>query len=219
LVELMKSAAGVSQVIGQNEIPPEFDTYLPLLSLPWVLKSTLQTLPAHVPYIKVDPVRDAAWAERIKSHPGKMKIGLAFAGRTTPDPKRTCPFREFAPLADVPDVTYFSLQKGAAAKQLADAPPHMKVVDLDPDLHDFADTAAVIDNLDMLISIDTASVHLGGALGAKVWAMIPFAPDFRWMQDLEVIPWYPTMRLFRQPATDDWTSVIARIRDELTKLV
>ena len=203
LVELMKSANGVTQVIGQNEVPPSFDTYLPLLSLPWVLKSTLETLPAHVPYIKVDPARDAAWAERIKSHPGKIIRSGICRKLMTPDP-RTCPHSvNRAPLADVPDVTYFSLQKGDAAKQLADAPSHMKLVNLDPDLHDFADTAAVIDNLDLLISIDTASVHLGGALGAKVWAMLPYAPDFRWMLDRDEIPWYPTMRLFRQPATDD----------------
>lgn len=221
LVELMKSAEGVAQVIGQNEAPPPFDTYLPLLSVPRVLKTTVETLPQTLakPYIHVDPVRKAAWAERIKSQPGKLKIGLAFAGRPTPDPKRTCAFKEFAPLADVPDVTYFSLQKGEAAKQLADAPAHMKLIDLDPDLHDFADTAAVIDNLDLLISIDTAAAHLGGALLAKVWTMIPFAPDFRWMLGMDVIPWYPTMRLFRQPATDDWTSVIARIKNKLELLL
>ncbi len=217
LVPLMKACEGVSQVISEHDTPPPFDTYLPLLSLPSVLKTTLQTLPVKIPYIRVDPAKREHWKKRIQSEPGRLKVGLVYFGRPTPDPKRSCQFAEFAPLADVEDITYFSLQKGHAVDQLKDAPPHMKLVNLDPELHDFADTAAALEALDLLISIDTAAAHLAGAIGVKTWVMIPYACDFRWFINRDDCPWYPGMRLFRQKKMDDWGEVILRIRDELRK--
>ena len=116
------------------------------------------------------------------------------------------------------DVQYFSLQKGEPVEQLKDAPPQMKLINLDPELHDFADTAAALEALDLLISIDTAAAHLAGAIGLKTWVMIPYACDFRWMVEREDCPWYQDMRLFRQKKMDDWGEVVLRIRDELRKL-
>src|SRR6185295_5024164 len=139
-----------------------------------------------------DPARREHWKKRIGDEPGKLKVGLVYWGRPTPDPKRSCQFKEFAPLADVEGVTYFSLQKGPAVEQLKDAPPHMKLVNLDPELHDFADTAAALEQLDLLISIDTAAAHLAAAIGGrKIWVMIPYACDFRWGVSGEDCPWYP----------------------------
>jgi tetratricopeptide (TPR) repeat protein len=219
LIELMKSAEGVSQVISEHDQPPPFDTYLPLLSVPWVLGVSFESLPGKIPYIKVDPARREHWTPRIKNEPGRLKVGLVYWGRPTPDPKRSCQFKEFAPLAEVEGVQYFSLQKGPAVEQLKDAPADMKLINLDPELHDFADTAAALEALDLLISIDTAAAHLAGAIGKQTWVLIPYACDFRWMVEREDCPWYPNMRLFRQKKMDEWGEVMLRIRDELKKLL
>ncbi len=123
----------------------------------------------------------------------------------------------FGALLNIPGVKYFSLQKGAPATELESIPAGT-VIDLSACLEDFADTAATIQELDLVISIDTAVAHLAGALGKPVWTLLPFAPDWRWMLEREDTPWYPTMRLFRQLAPGDWASVIKRVAGELRVL-
>jgi hypothetical protein len=145
------------------------------------------------------------------------KVGLVWSGKQTPDPKRSCRLEELAPLGEVRGVEWFSLQTGDATADLERLPASFRPIDIGSKLNDFADTAAVLSNVDLLITIDTAAAHLAGAMGVRTWTMIPFAPDWRWMYDREDSPWYPAMRLFRQPRMNDWKSVIARIKDELAK--
>jgi hypothetical protein len=197
-----------------GELPPDFDVYLALLSLPSVLGTTAENLPRNVPYLSAEPNRIKAWADRIVALAGTRKVGLVWGGKKTPDPKRSIPLKQLAPLWEAPDIAWFSLQTGEHVSQLAEAPSGL-IRDLGKDVTDFADTAAAIAHLDLLITIDTATAHLAGAMGAKTWTMIPFAPDWRWMHGRSDSPWYPTMRLFRQPKIDDWNSVVRQVRDEL----
>jgi tetratricopeptide (TPR) repeat protein len=219
MIELMKRVPGVSRVVGPDEELPGFDTYRALMSLPMVLKTTLSSLPGKIPYIEPDAARDAQWKERLAPYAGTRKIGIAWAGRPThrDDARRSMSLSRLAPLADVPGISLFSLQKGDAANQLREVPFGSRIIDLQDQIPDFADTAAAIANLDLVIAVDTAVAHLAGAIGKPVWLLIATAPDYRWMLDREDSPWYPTMRLFRQKTRDDWDEVILRVRDELLK--
>ncbi len=125
----------------------------------------------------------------------------------------------FAPLACLKGVTFYSLQKGKTGKQAKNPPAGMKLIDYTDEIGDFSDTAALIENLDLVIAVDTSVAHLAGALGKPVWTLLPFVPDWRWFLDREDSPWYPTMRLFRQPSLGDWESVIHRITHQLHKMV
>jgi tetratricopeptide (TPR) repeat protein len=214
LVELMRTLDDVVEVIPFRAEPPPFDTYQALMSVPLVLKVTLDNLPTKVPYLRADPARRDAWTARVTAPPNALKVGLVWGGRPIPDPKRSACLIDLAPLWSLPNVAWFSLQTADPAAQLADAPPGL-ITDLGRDLHDFADTAAAMPQLDLLITIDTAAAHLAGALGVRTWTMIPFAPDWRWMLDRADNAWYPTMRLFRQSRINDWTDVVAHIRNEL----
>jgi ADP-heptose:LPS heptosyltransferase len=147
-----------------------------------------------------------------------LKIGLAWAGNPQfgTDQTRSLNLRQLAPLAAVQGVKFFSLQKGHAAQQAKKPPPGLELVDLSPDLNDFADTAAVMSLLDLIITSDTSVPHLAGAMGKPVWVMLRFVPDFRWLLERDDSPWYPTMRLFRQKRPGDWDGVIASVVDELS---
>jgi tetratricopeptide (TPR) repeat protein len=219
LVQVMRTLDGVAGVVATGETLPSFDTYLALLSVPRVIGTTLQTLPNQVPYLHADPTAVPTWRERIQASPGMLKVGLTWGGNITPDPKRSMSLADLAPLAEIAGVAWFSLQKGEPAQQLASPPRGMRIVDLGSELTNFADTAAAIANLELLITIDTAVAHLAGAMGVKTWTLLPFAPDWRWMLERDDSPWYPTMRLFRQPAWNDWASVVARVVDGLRRLV
>ena len=152
--------------------------------------------------------------------PDNLKVGIAWAGSPTHgnDRNRSTSLADFAALASVPGVTLFSLQKNKAVEQAADPPAGMLLVNLGPSLLDFADTAAVMAHLDLVIAVDTSVVHLAGALGRPVWTLLPHHPDWRWMLDRSDSPWYPTMRLFRQPAPKDWPSVFGEVRQALELL-
>lgn len=219
MVGLMKNVQGVSQALGSGEPLPPFDFHQSLLTIPSVIGLRTDTIPATVPYIHVEPAQREAMAKHMAVDSSKRKIGLVWAGRTdsTERGKRPIPLRLLEPILQLPGVTFFSLQLGSAASQLSQVSTSMPIVDLSSHLHDFADTAAAISNLDLLISVDTAAAHLAGAIGAKVWTLLPFAADFRWFLDREDSPWYPTMRLFRQRHRGDWDEVISRVRDELLK--
>jgi tetratricopeptide (TPR) repeat protein len=189
---------------------PEYDFHCPIMVLPRVLNTTLENIPTDIPYLWPEEELASHWRKRMKNKPG-LKVGLAWAGRPSHpnDRHRSFPLAMLAPLAGVSGVTFFSLQKGAAAGQTAETP--FEIVDWTGDLNDFADTAAMIANLDLVISADTAVVHLAGAMGKPVWVLLPFVPDWRWMLDREDTPWYPQMRLFRQKKIGDWDPVIARV--------
>jgi hypothetical protein len=210
LVDLVSQVAGVRDVVIPNGPPPAYDVQLPLLSLPSVFRTAMETIPRDVPYLRVPEDRKAAWAGRIPDD-GRKKIGLCWAGGQS-QPHRSIPTPLLAPLAQVAGVRWVSLTK----EPLPDhGPPPLDLLDPIPDVKDFADTAAILDRMDLVITIDTSVGHLAGALGKPTWTLLARHSDWRWLLDREDSPWYPTMRLFRQPDHGDWQSVIARVAAEL----
>jgi tetratricopeptide (TPR) repeat protein len=195
---------------------PAADFHCPLLSLPAVFGTGIETIPARIPYLRPDPGEAAAWARRLAALP-RPRVGLVWAGRPTnaQDRLRSIVLSRLAPLAAVSGVSFVSLQKGEAAAQAAAAPPGMVLHDIAAGLHDFADTAAALGALDLVITVDTAIAHLAGALGRRVWVMNRRYTDWRWLLEREDSPWYPSLRLFRQPRHGDWDAVIARVATEL----
>jgi hypothetical protein len=211
---LVESMPGVVRVVPKGLKLPDFDLHIPLLSLPRAFKTTLESIPTNVPYFRIDEARLEKWRPIIQRDGVGLKVGLVWGGNLKPDPKRSVPLKDLAVLADVPNVTWFSLQTAEPREEMKDA-PQLNLIDIGKDLRDFMDTAAVMSLLDLVVTIDTASAHLGGAIGANIWTMIPYAADWRWLMEGDASPWYPTMRLFRQEALNDWRPVIARIREEL----
>jgi len=221
LKSLLQNVEGISQIITCGKRLPEFDVHCPLLSLPLVFNTTPENIPANIPYITVDFMLVQKWQDKIYHDNSNFKIGLVWSGKPTykNDRNRSCSLELFSPLAIINDITFYSLQKGEAAEQAKNPPEGMKLIDYTEQIHDFADTAAFIENLDLIISVDTAAAHLAGALGKSVWTLLPFVPDWRWLLTRDDSPWYPTMRLFRQPLPGDWKSVIAKLAEELQKII
>ena len=220
LKSLMSRVEGVKQIITHDDKLPEFDTHCPLLSLPMVFETELTNIPADIPYINADPRICRKWREKLQTDTSIQKIGLVWSGNPNfkRDRLRSCDLIVFAPLAEIQGASYYSLQKGEAAQQIKNPPEGLKIIDLTADINDFEDTAGLIENLDLVISVDTSVAHLVGALGKPVWTLVPFAPDWRWLLDRSDSPWYPTMRIFRQPSPGDWMAVIKEIFAELIKL-
>ncbi|SEC96814.1 Predicted O-linked N-acetylglucosamine transferase, SPINDLY family [Rhizobiales bacterium GAS191] len=211
--------AGQAQVMSDSDVPPSFDLHSPLLSLPLAFSTTLETIPAATPYVAADPSIAARWRERL-GQTAKLKVGLVWAGnpRHKNDRNRSIGLERLAPLFGVAGVQWYSLQVGERAAELSRLPVGT-ITDLSADLGDFAETAGAITNLDLVIAVDTAIAHLAGALARPIWTLLPFSPDWRWLLQREDSPWYPSMRLFRQPARRDWDAVIARLADALGDLL
>jgi len=225
-VRLMHTLTGVSQVIEYGQPLPPFDFHCPVMSLPHAFGATLDTVPADVPYLSADPARIALWNERLgpKTRP---RVGLVWSSGVRPDQpelaaangRRNLPFDKLTGFKGLP-VDFVSLQKGEPAESefaavdpgAWDGPP---IANVAADLHDWADTAALIAALDLVVTVDTAIPHLAGAMGRPVWLMNRFDPCWRWLQTRTDSPWYPTLRLFRQPAVGDWDSVVTEVRAEL----
>jgi len=220
LVSLLATVAGTSLVVDRNGTLPVFDVHIPVQSLPYVFGTTLETIPGDVPYLRPDPVKVAEW-QRMFPDGRRFRIGLVWQGTPThrDDHNRSCPLNEFVPLSGLAGVDFYSLQIGSGSEQIYSLPECMTVVDLTGRIQDFSDTAAMIANLDLMISVDTAVAHLAGALGKPVWTLLPYVPEWRWLLDRDDSPWYPTMRLFRQAAPGDWKSVFCQLRDELEMLL
>jgi tetratricopeptide (TPR) repeat protein len=215
LHRLLASIEGVEQVLATGSPLPDFAWQAPLLSLPVAFGTELATVPAATPYLCADPLAVEEWRRRL-AHPG-LKVGLVWAGRPehNRDRHRSLPLAQLSPLAAVEGVTFFALQKGAAVSEVERAPPGMTIEILAPLLGDFADTAAAIMALDLVISVDTSVAHLAGALGKPLWLLLPFAPDWRWLEARSDSPWYPTARLFRQSEPQRWESVVASVVEAL----
>jgi tetratricopeptide (TPR) repeat protein len=213
-IGLMRNLRGVADAMAWDHALPEADFFVPMISLPRVLGTARATIPAEVPYLHVDPVAVESWRQRLTEYPG-FKIGLVWRGNPKPDPLRSCPLAGLAGLGSVPGTQFFSLQVGEGAVEAKTPPTGLNLIDFSADFVDFVETAACIVNLDLVITIDTAVAHLAGALGRPMWTMLPVSPDWRWMRDREDSPWYPTMRLFRQTARNDWSDVVARVEAEL----
>jgi hypothetical protein len=209
-------------VIAQGDALPPHELQCPLMSLPRAFATRLATIPAEIPYLRADPREVAAWRHRLAPMPGP-RVGLAWAGGFRPqdlevrmmDRRRSMPLARLAPLARVPGVRLVSLQKGPPSAQARHPPADMALLDWTDELRDFADTAALIEALDLVISVDTAVAHLAGALGRPVWLLNRFDTDWRWLLARDDSPWYPTMRLFRQPSPGDWDGVVRSVADAL----
>jgi Flp pilus assembly protein TadD len=197
---------------------PAYYLHCPLLSLPLTL-GIFEPLPMAGPYLQADWLLQNAWHERLGSP--VFRIGLAWAGNPDhlQDHQRSIAFEKLQPLLGVENVRFYSLQVDRGSGRAMAPLEKAGVVDLTGQITDFADTAALMMHLDLVISVDTAAAHLAGALGRKVWTLLPYVPDWRWGLEREETPWYPTMRLFRQPAVGDWEAVIRRVAEELRNAV
>src|SRR5665213_2294152 len=219
LREVIASIRGVERVIFRGEPTGPYDTLCPLLSLPGVFHTNLQNIPADVPYIDIDPAKIEQWKSIIGDAGGKLKVGIAWMGGDflRENHLRSSSLADFAPLAAVPGVRLYSLQKGPSAAEALKPPAGMELVNLDPMIQTFADTGAAIANLDLVIAVDTAVIHLAGAMARPVWSLLSRNTSHQWMIDREDTPWYPTMRLIRQAKLGDWPGTISRVCEELGK--
>ncbi len=207
-----------SSVVSRGSPLPAFDLQCPLLSLPLAFGTELDTIPARVPYLSAPEASLARWKPRFPRVEG-LRIGLAWSGRTRPDPGRSMALAQLAPLFELPGIHFVSLQRDVRDSDAAVLRGRPGLLHLGPDLADFADTAAVIAQLDLVITIDTAVAHLAGAMGKPVWILLPYLSDWRWLLERDDSPWYPTARLFRQHEARAWDTVIARVRAALDDFV
>lgn len=222
LTRLLASMPGLDAVIGRFTAPPPVDAYVSLLSLPHLLGTTPETVPAEVPYLFAEPDLAARWGERLGPRRA-FRVGLVWAGNPEfkDDRNRSPGLAAFRPLLDVPGVEVYALQKGNGRRDLETWPGPLppNFTDLGPEIGSFADTAAAMRHLDLVISSCTGPAHLAGALGRPTWTVIPMACDWRWLDRGETTAWYPTMRLFRQERRGDWAPVVARVRTALEEAV
>jgi len=220
LERILATCPGVAQVIPEGTPQLDFACHAALMSLPRIFGTALDTIPSDVPYLAADPALATQWRDELARFDG-FKIGIAWQGNPDHKKDRHRSFRlaRFELLAGVPGIKLFSLQKGLGTEQLEELSGRFPVTDLGGRLDDFMDTAALVQNLDLVITPDTSLAHLAGALGVPVWVPIPFAPDWRWLLDREDTPWYPSMRLFRQRRWGDWDDVFSRMAQELSEVV
>jgi tetratricopeptide (TPR) repeat protein len=220
LVKLMRQSLATERLEIVSRSPsfpgveglPASDHHSALLSLPHVFGTRLDTIPAEIPYLRADPVEIRKWAERLAPLP-RPRVGVIWAGRAiqAQDSERSIPVARLAPILRVPGATFLSLQTEEPAAQLASLPTDIEIHDFTAELPDWADTAALLGSIDLVVTVDTAMAHLSGALGKKVWLLNRQTTDWRWLLEREDSPWYPTTRLFRQPRAGDWDSVIERV--------
>jgi ADP-heptose:LPS heptosyltransferase len=220
LQPLLSAVAGVSRCISNSpaEALPAFDTYCPMLSLPLALRTTLETIPAEIPYLPL-PAAAAieAWDKKLPAR-DRLRVGLAWSGNPNHarDIKRSIPLHMLERIWNV-DATFVSLQKELRPEDKSIL-ANTDIVDLTADVRDFSDTAALLCCLDLVITVDTSAAHLAGALGRPAWVLLPFSPDYRWLLGRDDSPWYPSLRLFRQSESREYGSVLDRVRAELIAL-
>ena len=229
LLKTLESLQGVNKLIPMGSIPPAFDYYCPLLTLPLAFKTHVATIPNRVPYLKPDPHKAAHWKEVLGTK-NRLRVGLVWSGGFRPNQpelwevneRRNIPLHQLAQL-NLPAVDFYSLQKGEEAKATLLSSESSgwngpKLIDYTDQLVDYSDTAALITNLDLVISVDTSVVHMAGALGKPVWVLNRFDTDWRWFLDRTDSPWYPSATIFHQPNPGDWDSVVVKVKEELKKL-
>ena len=220
LARLLRPMAGIDKIVTRGEDAPGADMQAPLLSLPLIVGTTRETVPAEIPYITAEPDLIEHWRTRLAGDDA-FKIGICWQGNPDYrfDRRRSPPLHNFAPLAAVPGVRLYSLQKGDGSTQLAEIGKDFPVIDLGDDIDAggdaFVDTAAVMANLDLVVCSDTSIPHLAGAMGIEVWLMLAHVPDWRWGLVATDSPWYPSMRLFRQSRPGDWEGVFTNVAEAL----
>jgi tetratricopeptide (TPR) repeat protein len=229
LLDLLAGVEGIAQLAATGDSLPPYDHHCPLLSLPFAFATTVSTVPSHVPYIKADPRRVEDWKVRLGART-KPRVGIVWSGGFRPEQpelwsvngRRNIPLQKLAELKH-PGIDFYSLQKGEPAESELEeltsgnweGPSMRNVAGL---LHDFADTAALADHLDLIVTVDTSTAHLAGALGKPVWMLNRFDTCWRWLRDRSDTPWYPTMRLYRQETPGDWDTVVQRVKADLNEL-
>ena len=211
---LAQAAAGLLTFASWSDCPP-YDAYITLSGLPRAHATTIDTIPAPIPYIAVDSARRTAWRARLDqlTPRGYRRIGLVWAGRPEHpnDNNRSVRLERLVPLFELPGTAFVALQKGPALAEAGRVRGRAPIANLSASVANFADTAAILAELDLLVTVDTSVAHLAGALGRPVWIMLPHAPDWRWLLHREDSPWYPTVRLFRQRRSDDWDELARRV--------
>ena len=207
---------GIDQVVPYGELPPPFDSHCELMSLPMAMGLKMSDLPGPMPYLKANPDHIERWKKRLADLRRPL-IALTWSGRPFPNPRRSIPLETLAPLAKT-GFTFVSIQKGHKPEAGFTIPEGLNLIDLESEITDFEDTAAIMSIADLSVSIDSAPIHLAGAMGRPGWLMLLYNADWRWLHERADSPWYPSLRLFRQPKKDDWESVINRISDELKEL-
>ena len=216
LKALLGRLAGSVEVFGWGEPLPPFDFHCPLMSLPLAFKTTLETIPADGPYLSADPQKVRDWSSRLGSA-NKRRVGLVWSGSPghTNDAARSIPLAELLGSLGGVEASFVSLQKELRPHDQAVLAARPEILHFGESLRDFDDTAALIQAMDLVISVDTSVAHLAGALGKPVWILLPYVPDWRWLLDREDSPWYPTARLFRQPRLGDWECVLGEVAGAL----
>ena len=221
LRQLLSNYPGISEIVSYGEALPEYDVQIKLTSLPLALGTTLENCNPRSPYLHAPADAIERWRNRLAEFSDrKLNVGLAWAGNPQhfKDFNRSIKLSTYAPLAAVTGVRFFSLQKGPAGDQAANPPAGMELIDWTAELTDFTETAGLVQNLDLLISIDSAIVHLSGAMAKPAWVLIANLPDWRWLLNVSESPWYPTVRLYRQIRECDWSDPIAAIATDLASL-
>lgn len=228
LHRLLTGLDGVDELLVQGQRRPAFDFHCPLMSLPLALGTPSDAIPASLPYITPDPEQVSAWGRRIGEDRGRLRVGLVWAGNPrlgiatsqAMDKRRSMPFARFEPLLDLCGIDFYSLQKGDAAQaQLRGSPLAQRVIDVTDQIEDFADTAALVAHLDLVIAVDTSTAHLAGAMGKPVWLLNRYDTCWRWFLGRSDSPWYPkVMRIFRQPEAGNWHAVVDEVGDALRQL-
>jgi tetratricopeptide (TPR) repeat protein len=209
------------ELVGHWDRCPPFAAYCPLSGLPRLHGTTLHTIPGKAPYLYADPSRTKAWRARLEDllQPSTRRIGIVWAGRPTHnnDLNRSMSLWAFAPIAALDGISLVSLQKGPAQSAVADYFDRAPLLNLGTEIADFVDTMAIIETLDLVVTVDTAVAHLAAAMAKPVWILLPYAPDWRWLLERSDSPWYPTARLFRQPRPGDWDSVTCCVAESLSE--
>jgi tetratricopeptide (TPR) repeat protein len=217
LLPLLSGLEGVSLAVARGDRLPLFDYHCPLMSLPLAFKTDLTNVPSHIPYLHSDPGRVALWRQKLRNT-GKPRVGVVWSGSMAlKNDRRSMALKELLPLLRE-WAEWVSLQKEVRDSDAALLASRPDLRDAGAELYDFADTAALVELMDIVVTVDTSVAHVAGAMGKPVWIMLPFNPhDWRWMLDREDSIWYPTARVFRQPANGDWASVVARVDEELLR--
>jgi hypothetical protein len=211
LLSLLSTLDCPMTLVAKGETLPAFDAHCPVMSLPHAFETTVETIPAETPYLFSDPRKVRQWQQRLGAA-DRLRIGLVCSGSISHkyDARRNLRMQDLLPMLGLP-MEWHSLQKEYRQHELAFLDQHPEIHRHERDLLDFSDTAALIEGMDLVISVDTSVAHVAGAMGKPVWILLPFAPDYRWMLDRDDTSWYPTARLFRQPAHGDWQDAIAEV--------
>jgi len=223
LIDLLGNLEGVDDLVDIRQLADRgvgYDLYVPLLNLPAIFNTDMDTIPIRLPYLFANESKVDHWCKAIGED--GFKVGIVWAGDPihTNDHNRSCRLKDFMSLAKLKNVNLFSLQKGSCVDQIKNWPSDIEPIeDIGQGFNDFSDTAAAIENMDLIISVDTSVIHLAGAMGKTAWLIIPYESDWRWMLDRQDSPWYPTVRIFRQKQHSGWEELFDRVADSLEDLI